>query len=660
METKPFSMQSPEAIAKEYSGNKQKIAQAMQMGIVDPTAGTLAGMFIDRMRSAQMQEQGQSQTVAQQVFAPPQPQMPQGAPPPGAGAPPMGGMPPAPPMGGMPPMGPPPAPPMGGMPPMGPPPGGPPPGPPMGGMPPMGPPPGAGAPPPMGLAGGGLAELPIPDAMFDEPTNGGYANGGIVAFAEGDFVYGDNGLSLEDVPGYLADRNIIDFPILAEWYQARKQDKASRAGPQKAYDAAVEARMDAEKNAPSPEGYVPFGKSVAGKALGAAGTLLGIGPEAERNRAEMREKEALIRARGRASETRGQAGQENLLAGLFGGQTSNPLAGVSPYGRGMGAPQGDGFEPEVKRPANPNVPAPAPKAPTAPKPVTPAASTMTGKTAERRALNASLGLDKPLAPAQKTDAAKPGEAGVQADPNAFSPTDIKANMKLVETLMGPRDETATNAVKAQFQKVLSPEYQDKEKKKDMWMALAQIGFSMAGTQSPHFLQAVGQAGAAALPGIMSANKERKAEFNSALKGMADIEGISNREKREIASFAVNATQAAYGNKMKADELAETARYHAQSIAVQMAEVGQRERLGMAQLRVQQEGNAITKGGMTQNQAANTRMEIYKSMAFEPGFRKMSPEQQQAAVEARFRIVTGSGSGPAVQGGEGWGDPTVRK
>jgi hypothetical protein len=67
------------------------------MGLVDPTAGTLAGMFIDRMRSAQMQEGAQQPSVAQQVFAPP-------APP----APPMGGMGPPP---GAPPMG---APPMGG------------------------------------------------------------------------------------------------------------------------------------------------------------------------------------------------------------------------------------------------------------------------------------------------------------------------------------------------------------------------------------------------------------------------------------------------------------------------------------------------------------------------------------------------------------------
>ena len=155
---KPFSLQAPEAIAKEYGGNKQKIAQAMQMGLVDPTAGTLAGMFIDRMRSAQMQEGAQQPSVAQQVFAPPAPPAPpMGAPPPGA--------PPAPPMG---------APPMGG--------GGMPSAPPMGAPPMGGMPPGA---PPMGMADGGLAMLPVPDNMFDEPMDGEYANGGIVSFAKG-------------------------------------------------------------------------------------------------------------------------------------------------------------------------------------------------------------------------------------------------------------------------------------------------------------------------------------------------------------------------------------------------------------------------------------------------------------------------------------------
>lgn len=153
---KPFSIQLPEDIAKEYAGNKQKIAQAMQMGIVDPTAGVLAGMFIDRMRSAQMLEGMPQATVAQQVMG--------GAPPAPVNPLPAGGL------GNLPQGAPPMAPPMG-MPPE------------MGMAPPM--PQEA----PMGMADGGLASLPVPDDMFDEPTNGGfddgYAGGGIVAFSDG-------------------------------------------------------------------------------------------------------------------------------------------------------------------------------------------------------------------------------------------------------------------------------------------------------------------------------------------------------------------------------------------------------------------------------------------------------------------------------------------
>ena len=112
METKPYNLQAPESIAKEYGGNKQKIAQAVQMGIVNPTAALLAGMFIDRMRNAAPAEQAPTQTVAEEVFSPQpapsmptqglaamqQPQMPQGMPP--QGMPPQG-MPPQ----GMPPQG---------------------------------------------------------------------------------------------------------------------------------------------------------------------------------------------------------------------------------------------------------------------------------------------------------------------------------------------------------------------------------------------------------------------------------------------------------------------------------------------------------------------------------------------------------------------------
>lgn len=69
-QTKPYSLQSPEAIAKEYGGDKRKIARAAQMGMIDPTAATVAGMFIDRMRLAAVEEQTGDQTVAGKVFAP--------------------------------------------------------------------------------------------------------------------------------------------------------------------------------------------------------------------------------------------------------------------------------------------------------------------------------------------------------------------------------------------------------------------------------------------------------------------------------------------------------------------------------------------------------------------------------------------------------------
>ena len=64
----PYEIQAPKDIALKYGGNKQKIAQAAQMGLVDPTAAVLAGMFIDKMRTAQQEETTPTQTVAQETL----------------------------------------------------------------------------------------------------------------------------------------------------------------------------------------------------------------------------------------------------------------------------------------------------------------------------------------------------------------------------------------------------------------------------------------------------------------------------------------------------------------------------------------------------------------------------------------------------------------
>jgi len=182
METKPYSLQSPEQIAKDYGGNKQKIAEAMQMGILDPTAGTMAGMFIDRMRSAAQMEAAPQQTVAEQVFAPPAPAQPPMGAPAGLGATPeAAAMPPQ--EMGMPPQE---------MPPQE--------------MPMMA----EGGMVPPYASGGGLSDMPLPDGMFDEPSNGGfsdgYAGGGLVAFAAGDMVDED-----EETDGQRFERLVTEL-----------------------------------------------------------------------------------------------------------------------------------------------------------------------------------------------------------------------------------------------------------------------------------------------------------------------------------------------------------------------------------------------------------------------------------------------------------------
>lgn len=65
-----LDMMSPEKVAAEYGGDKRKIGRAVQMGLLDPTVGVMAGMFIDRMRAAVMKERQPTTTVAQEALAP--------------------------------------------------------------------------------------------------------------------------------------------------------------------------------------------------------------------------------------------------------------------------------------------------------------------------------------------------------------------------------------------------------------------------------------------------------------------------------------------------------------------------------------------------------------------------------------------------------------
>lgn len=383
METKPFSLQSPEQIAKDYMGNKQKIAAAAKMGTVDPTAAVLAGMFIDRMRSAAVQEQRPASTVAQDVLSPPQ--MGLGAPPPGI-----------PPMGAPPPMGMPPQ--MGA--------GAPPP---MGGM---GAPAGLGALPPgaPAMANGGLVDLPVPDNMFPDAN---YAGGGMVSFAEGDEV---------SVP--------------ADPYTA-----------------------------------------------------------------------------------------ENLY-----GLSFNPEENLAAYNRI--------YTPQTAR----------------------------------------------------------------------------------------REQTA-----AYYEGLMSPEAQEKGRKEDLYTMLAQIGFGMAGTNSPSFLQAAGQAANAAIPGAVQARRERKAEQRQGLAALTNIEEAGNAESRARADFAT--AQARVAAELKEGRVSAEAQrnFTAAQNALQRAHD---ERI--TQMQISARGGGV--GGSDRTPLGAQEVNAYAAM-----IREQHPDWSTAKINAEaFKMARSSG------------------
>jgi hypothetical protein len=101
------------------------------------------------------------------------------------------------------------------------------------------------------------------------------------------------------------------------------------------------------------------------------------------------------------------------------------------------------------------------------------------------------------------------------------------------------DTTRRDAMARQYEAVLSPEAQEKSRKEDLYTMLAQIGFGMAGTNSPSFLQAAGQAANAAIPGAVQARKERKAEQRQGMAALADIENMTNAELRSALDSATS-------------------------------------------------------------------------------------------------------------------------
>ena len=438
METKAFSMQSPEAIAKQYGGNKQKIAQAMQMGIIDPTAGTLAGMFIDRMRAAAQAEQAPQQTVAQKTFAPPAPPQQQMPP----QAPPQAGLGATPPAGQAPPMG------MAA-----------------GGMVAFadgGPVTFADGGMGMGMVGGGLPSLQVPDDMFNSSLGDGgdihqYASGGVVNFASGSpgmlDLYDDvenqesrgnqNAVSsagargvMQLMPGTMKDPG-FGVPTMAE-LRARglSEEDANRLAGQKYLDAMYKRYGD-KTHALMAYNWGP----------GRMDKWLASGADPQKVPLETRNYVKSIMGSGIAP------------AGA-------PAAGGAPAAQGMPVPKLANYvEPDLSAEYEPSM------------------------------VKGMSFYDK------------------------YAPQTHKAADKLME----------------EADRLSNPETIKKQEREDKWMALADFGFKLAGSNSPYFLQAVGEAANATLPGMKADKKEREARKLDAIKMYAQAEGITNEQAMKRAT-----------------------------------------------------------------------------------------------------------------------------
>jgi len=552
METKPYSIQSPEQIAKDYGGNKQKIAEAMQMGVVDPTAGTLAGMFIDRMRSAAQAEQAPQQTVAQKTFAPPAPPMggigapspmPAAGAPAGLGATPEAAQMPQMPMAEMP------APEM-----------------PMAEMPeaemPM---PEEEA--PVGMKGGGkvhgrfnasdkgsnygadislddltsfslegsgrrvfdpdviraalrhrkgdteisaehtlrggtdygiekpflggrlgihagasrgfipdsvrasynrsfaeggLTTLPLPDTMFDEPNNGGYAEGGIVAFA------GGGGMS-----------NL--YKDVEYWESGGDQNATSKAGARGVMQLMPGTMKDPGFGVPSI---------------------------------------ASLKAKGLSDEDANRLSGQKYLDAMYRRYGDQPTA-LAAYNWGPG-----NVDKWLEKGGDPKkLPAETKKY---------ISNIMKGDTPpiRERDTNTAQGFTSNLG-------------------------DIS---DVIERRFGKTEEEKANdaALMARAKEMASPEYEAKERRDSMWETLASIGFNMASSKSPSLLQAVGEAAAAALPGAIADKKERKQLKDKALNLMVANGAKNRKDAMEKFGLAVQVqqnqlAQQQFGQKLELDK-----------------------------------------------------------------------------------------------------------
>jgi hypothetical protein len=295
------------------------------------------------------------------------------------------------------------------------------------------------------MADGGLDALPVPDTLFDEPDNGSYAGGGIVAFADG---------------------GMADF-----------------------YDIVEKVESGGQQNAVSPKG---------------ARGVMQLMPRT------MRDPGFGVRPMLADTEEENRRVGRQYLDAMYNRYGDKAVALVA-YNWGPG-----NTDKWLKEGADPKK---LPKE-------------------TRDYLKKVLGA-APQAENSKT----PSFAGLSTQaPDILASAD-KFRKVLMENT-SPETKRREQMI-AELESAIDPETRKAEREKRRWEALAQFGFLLA--QSPgSLLQAASTAALNTLPMLREGDEQARKELRADLTALAQLEKMSNDEKREIEMLALELAKAEAG------------------------------------------------------------------------------------------------------------------
>lgn len=204
--------------------------------------------------------------------------------------------------------------------------------------------------------------------------------------------------------------------------------------------------------------------------------------------------------------------------------------------------------------------------------------------------------------------------------------------------LAPQDHAMRDTMTKRYADMSSPEAIAAQKKQDLWGTLAQLGFGMAGSNSPYFLQAAGQAGAAALPGMQQAAQARKAQEMAGLQGQLGIENLTNQERQSLATRATELSEMRRKGEIDQQQFEAQMALKREELAVDREY--KRAMAGAAGARASRVGSGSGGDGLTANQR---RMAAERNVdkGVRRGYR-WKPGEREAAIRAAM-----SGGAPAT-------------